>query len=135
MFANEEATLSLHKESLKGVCRDYVIKFNHEQRTIDKVVSISFDIVRQLIEELHQKDETVKGRLVALVHYVREEENKEVQVYHPSYQSEIINDVEDFFLTHMLKISERMEDLNLRGSNLLIKNISEIHLHLSCINK
>ena len=134
MFSNNEATLTLHKQALKGVCQDYVIKFNHDQHQIEKMIPIAFDIFKQLIHELHQKDKTVKGRLVALVCYIREETNEEVNAYHPSYQSEVIDDAEDFFTVHMLKIAQRMEDFNQKGSNLLIKNIPEIHLHVSCIN-
>ena len=34
MFSNTIATLTLHKESLKGVCKDFVFKFNHDDRQI-----------------------------------------------------------------------------------------------------
>ena len=135
MFANDEATLTLHKESFKNVCQDYVIKFNHTQCKIETIIPIAFDIVKQLIHELHLKDKTVKARLVALVCYIREEKNEELKVYHPSYQSEVIDDVGDFFTSHMLKIAQRIEEFNKRGSNLIIKNIPEIHFHVTCINK
>ena len=55
-------------------------------------------------------------------------------MFHPSYQSEIIDDVDDFLTSHMFKIAERIQDFNEKGTNLLIKHISEIHLHVSCIN-
>jgi hypothetical protein len=134
MFSNTEAILTLHKEGLKGVCKDFVIKFNHDQRQIENIIPIAFDIVKAVIDEFHLKNKSIKGRLLALVCYVREGTDDEVKVYHPSYQSEIIDDTKDFFTTHMLKIAQRIDDFNQRGSNLLIKNIPEIHLHVTCIN-
>ena len=83
MFANEEATLSIYKESLHGVCRDYVIRFYQEQCCIKKVICISSDIVRQLIDEIHQKDEAIKGRLVARMCYIHVNNDDEVMYYHP----------------------------------------------------
>lgn len=134
MYSNEEATLSLYKENVKGMCRDYVIRFKHNQQDIEHIIPLCFDIVSQLINDFHRRDKTVKGRLVALVHYTREATGAEVRAYHPSCQSEVLEDAKDFFITHMLKIVERMSDFNRQGSNLQIESISEVHLHITCIN-
>ena len=131
MYSNEEATLRLHKRFLKGSCEDYVIRFTHQQRDIEKIIPLAFEIASQLIDDYHKKDRTLKGRLVAAVHYIRENTDDEVKAYHPSYHSEVIENCEDFFITHMLKIAERMSNYNQKGSNLIIKSISEIHLHLT----
>ena len=135
MFSNDNATLTLYKEAFNGICRDYVIKFKHKVCDVETIIPLAFDIVKQLIDEFHLKDKTVKGRLVALVCYSREETEDEVKVYYPSYQSEIIDDADNFFTTHMLKIAQRIENFNHQGSNLLIEGIPEIHLHISCVNK
>lgn len=132
MYSNQNASLCLHKRSAKGVCEDYVIRFTQQQRDIETIIPLAFDIVSQLIDDYHKTDKSVKGRLVAVVHYTREDTDDEVKVYHPSYQSEVIENCEDFFITHMLKIAERMSKYNREGSNLLIKSISEIHLHVTC---
>ena len=134
MFSNNEATLTLYKNSLRGVCKDYVIRFNEEQVSIEKIISISSDIVKQLIDSLQKEDKTFKGRLIACVSYLRIGNEEEVMYYHPSYRNEVIEDANEFYMTHMLKIAQRMDDFNKNGSKLLIKNISEIHLHISCQN-
>ena len=51
--------------------------------------------------------------------------------FYPSYATEVIDTASDFFYTHMLKIGERMESFNRNGSKLIIKNIEEIHIHIS----
>ena len=135
MYANEDAILTLYKKALKGICLDYVIRFHNTQTEMEKVIPIAFDLVKQLIENFHQDDHTILGRLVGLVCYVREDTGEIVKVHHPSYQFEVIEDTEDFFITHMLKIAERMEPYNRGGSNLLIERICEIHLHLTLPNK
>lgn len=132
MYANKQATLKLYKETLKGVCQDYIIKFNKEQRHVENLIPVTYDVVQQLINDLRLHDKNVKARLVALVCYTREEKNEEMRVYHPSYQSEVIDNVKDFFTAHMMKIAQRMEEFNRRGSNLIIKSILEIHLHVTC---
>lgn len=138
MYSNEEATLTLYKDVLQGQHQDYVIRFNHEQQSIEEVIQISSDIVKLLIDEFHQKDKTIKGRLVARMCYIRiNKENDtadEITHYIPSYRSEIIDNAQDFFITHMMKIGQRMENFNANASNLIIHNISEIHLHVHCMN-
>lgn len=39
----------------------------------------------------------LKARLFALVRHIREEKNQEIKAYLPFYESEVINDVVDFF--------------------------------------
>ena len=135
MYSNDEASLELYKKSLKGTCVDYVIRFHNKQRIFEKVIPIAFDLVKQLVENFHQNDIRISGRLVAVVCYYREEKDEKVEVYHPSYRSEVIDDVENFFITHMLKIIERMGEYNREGSKLTIDRICEIHLQISCLNK
>ena len=69
MYSNSGATLTLYKKFLRGVCKDYVICFNEEQVSIETIVSISSDIVKQLhiIDSPQQEDKTFKGRLIARV--------------------------------------------------------------------
>ena len=131
MYANKDATLTLYKEAFKRTCLDYVIRFHDLQTQIEKTIPLAFDLVKQLIENLHREDKRISGRLVALVCYSREDENKKVNVFHPSFKSEIIEDAEDFFIRHMLKIAERIEQFNREGSKLMIEGISEIHLHVT----
>ena len=134
MLSNNKASLTLYKGSLRGICKDYVIRFHDEQVCIQNIIHISSDIVQDLIERLHQKDKTLKARLVARVCYLRIGSEEEVMYYHPSYRSEVIEDATEFYMTHMLKIAQRMDNFNKNGSKLLIKNISEIHVHVSCQN-
>ena len=134
MFSNNFATLTEYKVSKRKTFVDYVIRFHSEETEIETVIHHSLDIVKQLVEDYHGKDKTIKGRLVALVNYVRINNDTSVSYYHPSLQAEVIDDADNFFCTHMLKIAERMDNMNQHGSNLLIKNIQEIHLHISVIN-
>ena len=134
MFSNDFATLTEYKSSFRKRLVDYVIRFHSEQNDIHVVIKRSFAIVKQLIEQYQREDKTIKGRMVALVNYVHTVKETSVSYYHPSFQCEIIDNAEDFFYTHMLKIVERMENLNHNGSNLLIKNIQEIHLHITVQN-
>ena len=135
MFSNDEAHLTLHKEALNGMFQDYVIKFNQEYLQIEQIIPLAYDIVKQLMEKLNLDEKVVKGRLVALVCYIRKETNDVVQIYHPSYKSEVIIEAENFFTNHMMKIAQRIENFNQNGSSLLIKSIPEIHLHVSCSSK
>ena len=135
MTANDDddVTLTLYKQGLRGTCYDYVIRFREQQHDIQEIIRISSDIVKQLIDDYHQKEMSIKGRLVARVCYLRLNE-EEVMYYHPSYRSEVIKDAEKFYTAHMLKIAQRMDDFNKNSSKLIIKNITEIHLHVSCVN-
>ena len=57
MYSNNEATLTLYKNSSRSVCKDYVIRLNEEQESIEKIISISSDIVKQLIDSSEQHDQ------------------------------------------------------------------------------
>ena len=71
---------------------------------------------------------------MARVCYLRVNSEVQVMYYHPSYKSEVIDNPNDFFITHMLKIAQRMDDFNKNSSKLLIDHIVEIHLHVTCLN-
>ena len=134
MFSNDFAKLTEYKVSLRKRIVDYVIRFHSEQVDMQLVIKRSLEIVKQLIDKYQREDKTIKGRLVALVNYVHTVNETSVSYYHPSFQCEIIDDVDNFFYTHMLKIAERMENMNKHGSNLLIKYFQEIHLHITVLN-
>ena len=134
MFSNDFATLTEYKVSFRKRIVDYVIRFHSEQTDIHLVIKRTFNIFKQLVEKYEHEDKTIKGRIVALVNYFHTVNETNVSYYHPSFHSEIIDDVDNFFCTHMLKIAERMENMNRHGSNLLIKNIQEIHLHITVQN-
>ena len=134
MFSNDFATLTEYRASTRKQLVDYVIRFHSQQIDIQQVIKHTFDIVKQLVEMYQHDDKTIKGRMVALVHYVNVVTEKSVSYFHSSCQSEIIDNVNDFFYTHMLKIAERMENMNQNGSNLMVENIQEIHLHISVCN-
>ena len=134
MFSNDQASLTFHKQSLKGTVCDYVIRFKREERNPELLIPLASDIVSNLIKDQHKSGKKFKGHLVVLAHYTREPFQDEVKVYHPSYQSEMLIDTETFFSTHMLKIAQRMDNFNQRGSNLVLRNITEIHLHINCVS-
>ena len=132
-FSNPFACLSHHKTSLRGAVQDYVLNFNSLQFQIEDIVTETLDLIEQLISSLNGR--RVLGRLVAKVNYTHinsmtNEEND--RSYHfPSYSSEEIEDVEDFYTRHMTKIISRMDSFNKNGSNLMIKNVEHIHIQLS----
>ena len=134
MFSNDFATLTHYKDSLKKKVTDYVIRFNSEQNDLQLIVNGTFQIVQDLIDDYHKNDKTIMGRLVAFVNYYHTENDQIVSYYHPSYKAEVIDEAETFYFTHMMKICKRMENFNSQGSNLLIKNVKEIHLHINVIN-
>ena len=132
-FSNEYADLCLHKTSLKGVVRDYVITFHECERAIEPIIGKTLTLVKQLFETC--KGKTIRARLIAKVNYHHINDKQEVddtRSYHfPSYQVEIVNDVEDFFTRHLMKIVSRMDSFNANGSNLLIDRIEHIHIALT----
>ena len=134
MYSNNCASITHYKDSLKGKIKDYVLRFNDTETNVKDIIDKSFDLVQRLVNDFHSKDQTIKGRLVARVIYQHMETEKIVSYYHPSFKSEIIEDVETFFMTHMLKIGQRMDSFNRHGSNLLIKQIDEIHFHFNIKN-
>ena len=80
----------------------------------------------------HYNDAKVRFLAKVIVEHVPTEE---FRAYHfSSYASEYVDDPQDFFERHMLKTSQRMDDFNEHGSNLVIYNISHIHIQLLCNN-
>ena len=85
-----------------------------------------------LFMKLMEKYKDARCRLVAKVNF-NHILTDEVRSYHfGSYSSELVTDAKEFFERHMLKISQRLEEFNHHGSNLVIRNISHIHIQLSC---
>ena len=134
MYTNKHFTLSLHKECFGGIAQDFIIRFKKRETSIEEILLISSDIVRQLIDRYLQRGKTIKGRLVARVCYHSLASGNSVEYYHPSYQSELIADAKEFYTRHMMKIADRMDNFNREGSSLLINNIVEVHLHVSTLN-
>ena len=132
-FSSSFACLRHHKDSLRGKVKDYVISFNEPQQDIEAMIEATFEVVQKLF--LTFKDKRICGRLIAKVDYFHfniEQEKESERSYHfPSYSSEEIMDVYDFFQRHMMKIASRMHSFNANGSNLLIKKIEHIHIQLS----
>ena len=135
MFSNDFATLTHYKDALNRKVVDYVIRFHAEQDNLEVIVKQTFQVVKELIDYYHyEKGETVSGRLVALVKYFHIDKEEIVSYYHPSYQAEVIEEADNFYFDHMLKIGERMNNFNHQGSNLIMKNIQEIHFHITVID-
>lgn len=130
MFSNDFATLTPYKRFLNKAI-DYVIRFHSEQIDMELIVEHTFEIVKLLVEKYHDEKKTISGRLVAFVNYFHIEKDEDVHYFHPSYQTEIIHDADTFFHKHMLKICERMDNFNRHGSNFIIKNVEEIHIHVN----
>ena len=132
-YSNEHADLCFYKSSLKGVVQDYVISFHEEEKVIEPIIGKTLMLVKQLFEKY--KEHTIRARLIAKVNYHHLNDKQEVddtRSYHfPSYQVEIVNDVEDFFTRHLMKIVSRMDSFNANGSNLLIDRIEHIHIALT----
>lgn len=134
-YSNECGTLSFHRQSLKGRIQDYVIKFHKDEKDIDLMINDTYDLFFELIEQF--KEKIVKARLVAKIHFHHFGKDEEVddRFYHfGSYSSEVVNDPRQFFERHMMKISQRLSNFNVHGSNLVIKTISHIHIQLSCMD-
>lgn len=130
MFSNDFATLTLYKHFRNRV-NDYVIRFHSEQKDIQVIVQHTFDIVKALCDMYHNDGKMISGRMIAYVTYFHIEKEEEVRYFHASYRTEKIDNIESFFTRHMQKICERMDDFNRQGSNLLIKCIPEIHIHIN----
>ena len=133
MFSNDFATLTPYKHF--GTCLfDYVIRFHSEQNDMSEIVEHTLDIVKSLVQYYHDNNKTISGRLVAFVKYFHIEKEEVVNFFHPSMKTEVIHDAEEFFVNHMLKICERMDNFNHHGSWFIIKNIHEIHIHINVLN-
>ena len=134
MFSNDFATLTHYKDAFKKGLSDYVIRFHSEEIDLEIITKQTFQVVKELIADYHSKDKTISGRLVALVNYFHIDKEEVVSYYHPSYQAEVIDNAETFYFDHMLKICERMENFNHHGSNFIIHNVKEIHVHITVLN-
>ena len=134
MFSNDFATLTQHKH-FRNRLVDYVIRFHSEQNDMDVVVEHTLDIMKSLVQKYHDDNKKISGRLIAFVKYFHIDKEEEVNYFHPSYKTEVIDDAETFFIRHMLKICERMDNFNHHGSYFIIKNIQEIHIHINVLNK
>ena len=134
MFSNDFATLTLYKDAFKKSICDYVIRFHSEEIDLEIITKQAFQVVKELVADYHNKDKTISGRLVALVNYFHIDKEEIVSYYHPSYRAEVIDNAETFYFDHMLKIGDRMENFNRHGSNFIIHNVKEIHVHITVLN-
>ena len=129
-FKNDCATLSFHKHSLRGRVADYVIACHEPQVDMFCLIGNTYELFMKLMA--HYND--AKVRLVAKVIF-KHIPTEELRTYHfGSYAAELVDEPEDVFQRHMMKIAQRMEDFNEHGSNLVIVNISHIHIQLLCNN-
>ena len=127
-FKNDCATLSFHKQSLRGTVADYVITCHEHQVDMGCLIANTYELFMKLMA--HYND--AKVRLVAKVIF-KHIPTEELRAYHfGSYAAEYVDDPQDFFERHMMKISHRMDDFNDHGSNLMIYNISHIHIQALC---
>lgn len=67
-FHNTCASLEFYKESLTGRCQDFIINFNEDQATFERILQLTLDLFRQLIESF--PDKIILARLVAKVNFV-----------------------------------------------------------------
>ena len=132
-FRNDCAVLNFHKESVKGRVKDYQVSFNDEQREIQRLIPLTLDLFRQLVDTFTEG--RLHARLIAKVNFSHvnplTDEVTERAYHFASYKSEKVSDVNEFYQRHMRRIAERLDSFNINGSNLLIKNIA--HIHIQCI--
>jgi len=138
-YANQFAALSHYKNSKRGKIVDFVINFHEKQQDIELIVTQTYEIFDQLIQHYFQDGKRVKARLVARVRYkhsnaIDPTRSDERIYYFPSYQSEEIEDPEDFFTSHMMKIASRMDNFHSNGSNLVLAYIEHIHVEINVVN-
>ena len=132
-FENDNACLKLYKESIQGKIQDFIISFNTEQTSIDNVVQETLDLFEHLIKsyDVH----SIRVRLTAkvcFIHFNSLTDEAEERFYHfHSFGYEYVFDTQDFYRRHMQRIAERLENFHVNGSNLMIKNISHIHICLA----
>ena len=125
--------LCFHKKSLRGKCCDYKLSLNEKHLDPLDVIETVTILLQSLFHTLRAK--SVRGRLIAAVKYIhvndmQEKLSKRVY-YFPSYNSEEIEDVEDFVSRHLCKIASRMDLFNKNGSNLLIHSIENIFFNVT----
>ena len=135
-FTNDFANLSLHRKSIRGTTQDYVIKFKSIKHDFLKIAVETSELIEQLL--LSFGDSQVKGRLIAKVNFEHfnlvKETTDERSYYFPSYGSENIVEIRDFFDRHLMKIASRLDSFTVDGSSLIIKNIDCIFVQLSVVN-
>ena len=128
----DSGLLCFHKQSLRGTCCDYKLSFYEKQLDPVDVIETVTVLLQRLFCALRGK--SICGRLVAAVKYIHvndvQEKLSERVYYFPSYNSEDIEDVEDFVNRHLCKIACRMDLFNKNGSNLLIQNIENIFFNV-----
>ena len=130
-FSNDCGNLSFHKQSLKGTIQDYVIAFHRRERDLNLIIEDTYALFLKLMEKF--KDTVVKATLVAKMDFSHLGKEVEDRSYHfTSYSSEEVIDPREFFERHMMKISQRLDDFNANGSNLVLRSNSHIHIQLSC---
>lgn len=135
-FSNSFACLKHHKTSLKGTVKDYVFNFNLVEYHLESIVQKTATLLHQLIDSYDGKH--LLGRLIAKVNFVHINpmtNEEELRPYHfASYKSEKIEDVDEFYVSHMKKIASRLDTFTSNGSNLVIRNIEHIHIQLSVVS-
>jgi len=138
-YVNEFASLTHHKDSKRGKIIDFVIRFHEKQQDIELIVVQAFQVFDQLMQHYFTEGKSVKARLIAKVrykhfnpHHEREESSR--IYFFPSYQSDVVEDTEEFFTFHLMKIASRMDNFHTNGSNLVLDYIENIHVEVSILN-
>lgn len=133
-ICNDRCKLEFYKESVRGHVRDYIISFNDNETSIEEVIEDSYDLFKKLMETF--KNKLVKVRLIAKIEFAAIKDGKEMEIRHyhfTSYQAEYVEDCEEFFKRHMLKIASRLSEFNKNGSNLVMKRICDCHIALTIV--
>lgn len=131
--SNDVADVCEYKTSLKGMFTDYIVTYHRDEMDIVFVLNSTYELFLSIIGLYNKHD--VAGRLVAKVNFLQlnQETNEEtVYPFHfTSLKTEQIFDPKDFFTRHMYKIAERLDNFCSEGSNLILKNISHVHIHIT----
>ena len=136
VMTNECGTLSLHKQTTNGKLQDYIISFHKDEADIELVVDRTKQLFLQLIEYFADSNITIMARLVMKIHFQHIVNDLEDRFYHfGSYSAEVVRDPSEFFTRHMYKIVQRLDQFNHHGSNLVMKEISHIHIQLTLLKK
>lgn len=132
-FSNDYCNLTLHRQSLRGTVRDYIVSFTDTEVDICRIVQTTYSVFQQLMDMF--KDIQVKARLVAEAEFVSMSDEMDVVTYHfASYAAETVYDSSMFYENHMSKIMSRLDNFNSYGSNLLLKRIKHIHIALTILS-
>ena len=129
-FVNDFGTLRSHRKSFKGRVEDFVITYCKEEVNVGGIIDGAYQLFHELMTSCN--DKVVKARLVAKVDYEHVLSSESRSYHFASLPAEVVDDPRDFFERHMNKISERLEDFNEHGSNLVIRRICCIYIQLSC---